>query len=750
MSKRFNKIICSSLAVISVATLAFTSGCANGWKGTDGADTATEAVAGTNGGFVVETNDYAYFINGNSANTQENKFGSVVKGSIQRIKKSDLAANDYTNTQTVVPSVIYSGNYEAGLYIYGGYLYYTTPSTQKNTSGEILNSNLDFKRTKLDGTGTTSGYIWQSSDNAVDYRYVQVDGVVYILYAVSENLYGTSCTNIHSVNCETGENTLLAYNVAAYAFDTENPETPYAYYTMSVPEAMGESSTLSYNQLYRVKADVTTSPREYDFSNVEDYDAEKDPVYVNKGDLVYDGIGKLRANNGLTQFNYGYGKEGVNQNPVLNNGDYTYEIQWYKNGVLYFTRKEPVGATHLYKIEDSQITADHNAITANDQAVMFIAENYTTEYTLVTMDGVLYALELGSNGIFKKAMTLDNTTNSYSFGDSLKISDATSATALFVKEHGGHVYLYYSVTGGNGYTVNRIAIDGSDEKYNTLPVEDEPDYRGVKLLDVDACSGWYMPEFVDNTLLFAAEVEGMQDFNYIMACDMKGANGIMTNAEIETLNERYTAITDKINAYDEVTDTDGTKTYENLSGALKYEFYTRDGAYLNELIQAFVDIEDKEVDYYYSEASVKIAKDFLDRTNDWATDDDGNAYLSKTINGDVTVYSNTRDYYYSLIGQMSEEDIEAYGNYFKNNTSYMKAYPVDNSTWWEKLSTGGKVGFIIGMVAAGLVVIAGVTVLTVFLVKRKKKNKTVNEAVKKLKVDISDDKNIDVYGNDQE
>lgn len=750
MSKRFTKIICSSLAVISVATLAFTSGCANGWKGTDGADTATEAVAGTNGGFVVETNDYAYFINGNSANTQENKFGSVVKGSIQRIKKSDLAANNYANTQTVVPSVIYSGNYEAGLYIYGGYLYYTTPSTQKNTSGEVLNSNLDFKRTKLDGTDTTNGYIWQSSDNAVDYRYVEVDGVVYILYAVSENLYGTSYTNIHSVNCETGENTLLAYNVASYAFDTENPETPYAYYTMSVPEAMGESSTLSYNQLYRVKADVTTSPREYDFSNVEDYDAETDPVYINKGDLVYDGIGKLRANNGLTQFNYGYNVEGVDQTPVLNNGDYTYEIQWYKNGVLYFTRKEPVGATHLYKIEDGQITAAHNAITANDQAVMFIAENYTTEYTLVTLNDVLYAFELGSSGIFKKAMTFDSATNSYSFGDSLKISDATSATALFVKEHGDHVYLYYSVTGGNGYTVNRIAIDGSDEKYNTLPVEDEPDYRGVKLLDVDACSDWYMPEFVDNTLLFAAEVEGMQDFNYIMACDMKGANGVMTNAEIETLNERYEAVTEKINAYDEITNTDGTKTYENLSGALKYEFYTRDGAYLNELIQAFVDIEDKDVDYYYSEASVKIAKDFLERTNDWATDDDGNAYLSKTINGDLTVYSNTRDYYYSLIGQMSEEDIEAYGNYFKNNTDYMKSYPVDNSTWWEKLSTGGKVGFIIGMVAAGLIVIAGVTVLTVFLVKRKKKNKAVNDAVKKLKVDISDDKNIDVYGNEQE
>ncbi len=749
MSKRFTKIICASVAVISAATLAFAPACAQNWKGmASDKDTATAAVEGTNGGFVVETQDYAYFINGNAANTEENNFGSAVKGSVQRIKKSDIVAHNYANTQTVVPSVVYSGSHEAGLYIYNGYLYYTTPSTQKNTSGEVLNSNLDFKRTKLDGTDTTKGYIWQSKDNAVDYRFVEVDGVVYILYALSESLYGSSKTNIHSVNCETGVDTLLAYGVTEYLFDTENPENPYVYYTMAVPEAMGASNNFKYNQIYRVKANATQSPRTYDFSEVKDYDAEKDPVYINLGDYVYDGIGKLRASSGLTQFNYGYGVSGVEQKPVLNNSDYTYDIQWYKNGELYYTRKD-VGATHLYKLADSEITADWDAIKANDKATVFVAENYTTEYTFVTMEGVLYAVETGSNGIFKKPMTLDEATNTYSFGESVKMSDDSSATALFVKEQGGHTYLYYSMTGGNGYTVNRLAIEGDDDKYNKLPVKDEPDYRGVKLLDVDACSGWYMPEFVGDTLLFASEAEGMQELNYVMACDMSGANGIMTNGEIEALNERYEAVTEKIEEYDSKTNADGSKTYENLAGALKYEFYTRDADYLGELIQAYVDIEGKEVDYYYSEASVRIAKDFLERTGDWATDADGNEYAKKTVNGEE-VYSNTRDYYYSLIGQMSEKDAKAYGDYFKNNPSYMKEYPVDTSTWWQKLSTGAKVGFIIGMVAAGLIVVGGAVALTVILIKRRKKHAEGGENVGKMKVDISDDKDIDVYGEDKE
>ncbi|MGN0813122.1 MAG: hypothetical protein ACI4MQ_06425 [Candidatus Coproplasma sp.] len=748
MSKRFTKIICGAVAVISAAALAFAPGCANGWKGIDGDDTATQAVAGTNGGFVVETNDYAYFINGKSDYTQSNDFGSVVKGSVQRIKKSDLAANNYTKTKTVVPSVIYSGNYDAGLYIYDGYLYYTTPSTQLNTSGEVLNSRLDFKRTKLDGSDTTNGYIWQCEDNSVDYRYVEVDNVVYILYAISEDLFGSTKTNIHSVNCETGEDLLLAYGVSAYSFDTENPENPYVYYTMDVPVAMGESSTYDYNQLYRVKADVTESPREYDFSEIEDYDAETDPVYINMGEFVFDGIGKLRASQGLTQFNYGY-VSGEEQKPVLGYGDYTYDIQWYKNGELYFTRKDSVGLTQLYKLADGDITADRNAISANDNVTLFIAEDYTTEYTFVTMDNVLYAVETGSTGIFKKPMTYDAVKNSYSFGESVMMSGDTSATPLFVKEQNGHTYLYYSMTGGNGYSVNRLAIDGENDDYNKLPVEDQPDYRSVKVLDLDACSGWYLPEFVGNTLLFASEVEGMQDFNYIMACDLTGENGIMTNGEIEKLNERYEAIEEKISDYDSKTNSDGSKTYENLAGALRYEFYTRDGAYLGELMQAFVDVEGKELNYYYSEETVQIANDFITCTGDWATDADGNAYATKTVNGEE-IKSNKRDYYYSLVGQMSEEDAQAYADYFKNNTSYMKAYPVDNSTWWEKLSTGGKVGFIIGMVAAGLIVIGGAVVLTIFLVRRKKRGTDPASDEKKLKVDISDDKNIDVYGVDEE
>ncbi len=95
---------------------------------------------------------------------------------------------------------------------------------------------------------------------------------------------------------------------------------------------------------------------------------------------------------------------------------------------------------------------------------------------------------------------------------------------------------------------------------------------------------------------------------------------------------------------------------------------------------------------------------------------------------------------------MSEEDAEALKEAYKSE--YMQAYPVDNSTWWEKLSTGAKVGFIIGMVAAGLVVLGGIALLTLFIVKRIKKKKEGAADDSKMKVDITDDKNVNVYDDE--
>ena len=153
MKKPVTKIICASAAAVVAAGIAFSAGCSpyNNWNSLSGEGVFTQTEAVSNGGFAVEKGDYVYFINGVESNTADNSFGKPVKGAIQRISKSNLKSRNNV-AETVVPSVVYSSNYNGGIFIYGDYIYYSTPSTARNSDGEVLNGNRDLKRTKLDGT----------------------------------------------------------------------------------------------------------------------------------------------------------------------------------------------------------------------------------------------------------------------------------------------------------------------------------------------------------------------------------------------------------------------------------------------------------------------------------------------------------------------------------------------------------------------------------------------------------------------
>lgn len=752
MSKRFTKIICAAVAAVSAASLAFLPACKTEWGGVSGKKDTSAFVDGTNGGFVAETEDYVYFINGKTSNTASNAFGSVLKGSVQRLEKSDLNAGNYAKTDTVVPSVVYanSGNLNAGLYIYGGYIYYTTPSTDKNADGEVLNGNLEFKRTKLDGTDT-SGAFWSTGNLDVDYRFVEAGGTVYILYALSENLYGTSALNIHSVNCSTGRNTVLAYNVTGYAFDAADAANPYVYYTMNVPQYLGGTTNYKYNQLYMVRADANVSPRAYDFTGVEGYDSSDNPMYINYGTHVFDGIGMVNYASGrVNQFNYAYDTETKDYDKTLSviNADLTFTIKWYKDGTLYYTRETDDNNIYFYTLtadmidgdNDGKVDASWNAMSETGE--LLVKGNVTTDYEYVNLSDGLYAINVTSTGVTRSLV------ENGKIGDPINLTGDSASEMLYIREDGDgedkHTYLYYSVSGSNrGYSINRVAIDGEEDDYIKMPTALEPDstYDAVEVLDLDACSDWYKPEFVGEKLFFASETDGMSGYNYIMVCDLgtrlAGKSGIMSNKEIDELNKKYEGVGDKIKEYDEKENADGTAAYNHLSSALKYLFNTGDADYIEELVDAYVNVEGRDKEYVYSEASVQIYRDFAAAEGDWADYKDD----AKTVNGE-TVYANSREYYYSVVGKMTEGDENGIKEYFKN--SYMEGKPVVESlTWWEKLSTGGKVGTVLGILEGCMLVIGGGIILVAYLVTRKK---TGGGSQREIKVDLTDDKDMDVYG----
>lgn len=213
------------------------------------------------GGFISETENYLYFINGVANNTDDNAFGAPVKGALMVQDKSDLKKEP----QVVVPKLFVASDYDAGVYIYNGRVYYGTPSVEKNSSGEIANDELTFMSTKLDGTGSETYFTIDSL--SAEYRMIESNGAVYIVYYDTDQsalCYYNTKDNASGVIIKTdakaeGEEavSLASYkfldNVAvgkgfavAYTVTIYNEE----YYESAAKEEGYSRATKSYNEVY--------------------------------------------------------------------------------------------------------------------------------------------------------------------------------------------------------------------------------------------------------------------------------------------------------------------------------------------------------------------------------------------------------------------------------------------------------------------------------------------------------------------
>ena len=192
---------------------------------------AASATVFSNGGSYVQKGDYSYFINGAEDGAGKNTFGDYHKGSIVRVKTSDLTKKD-RKVETVVPKIIYAEEASSsGLYIFGDKIYYTTPNSGKDAQGNVQLTKLDFMMANINGTGTK--VIATIEDNAQAFRFIEKAGKVYILYVGTAdaeiNGEETSTTAIYQIDCETKEEKLVADNVETVVFDKYANSTSVVY-----------------------------------------------------------------------------------------------------------------------------------------------------------------------------------------------------------------------------------------------------------------------------------------------------------------------------------------------------------------------------------------------------------------------------------------------------------------------------------------------------------------------------------------
>lgn len=180
MKKILAKIVCMMLVfALAISTLV---GCSESeWSGKVSLKNSGEVLS--NGGFIAETENYIYFINGLGVSTSNNKMGEPLKGALMVADKNDLS-----KSEVVVPKLMVASDYNMGVFIDGGYAYYGTPNVEKDSSGHVAKSQMTFMRTKLDGSGKTDEFFTLNS-LATEYRIVKADNTVYIYYFENNALY---------------------------------------------------------------------------------------------------------------------------------------------------------------------------------------------------------------------------------------------------------------------------------------------------------------------------------------------------------------------------------------------------------------------------------------------------------------------------------------------------------------------------------------------------------------------------------
>ncbi len=720
MRKSFRKILLlSTAAVMAFGALSF-AGCDKEFTPLKG-DYTSESPAVSNGGFVVEYGNYVYFINGMEAYTANNAYGTPVKGALMRIAKNDLEKRD-NKAETVIPSLMVSADYTAGLFIYKDRVYYATPNNVKNMSGEVENDYLDFKSAKLDGSDIQNYF--RVEDNATVFRYVESEGAVYLVYHDESTL--------HSYNTATKTDTTLAENVTSYVLSSSDKTDPYVYYTMEVKTLIDTDNpvTLSYNQVYRVRADVTQSPYPA-FSWDEEYlkDHEDKAPYCNLGEIVLDGIGGDL--NEATQFTHHAETLSETDKNALPPVGYTYTLLTYANDGLYFTRKGLTSGSgaSLYYLAESKLTENWNSIAGNKASELdVVAKPSNTANT--TAASIFYIDEAGHHYLYVKDENIiraDVAADGTVTKEQEVCFDASGATLVSIDRTSDskYHYVWFTRTNGSGYSVERAVFNGNDRDYDVLQYGDTDNsaYRTVKFLNLQHTGSWYPYEVIGDKLFISdAEPVGSSSYGYISYIPLSAGGKFLNNAEVEKLNDKYDAIMDSDASVGYIAKLkDDGKT--SLANAITYYFATGETAAFYDNIKAAEEAGKKNT-YLYTEDEQTAFKEFSEGKGD------AEAFVDEN-----KVSYRTRSYFITKLGQVNEADGKAIDAYWSetNLKHYAEPEKEEGLEAWEWALIGVAIGvFVIGV---------GVTAYVV--VRRKKR--TTGDKVEQMRVDITDDKTLDVY-----
>ncbi len=419
----------------------------------------------SNGGFAVVKGDYVYFVNGAVESTVDNTFGSVVKGALVRAKLADV--NDYgkeTKAEVVIPKLIYTDyrSNNSGFYIFGDYVYYPTPSAEKNMKGEVQNTTVEFTKTKLDGTDTT--VLTKVEGLSTPFRFVEKDGNVFL--TVYKAIDGKNYLVTYN---DKGEEVKRSQAVSTYIFSSDDT-MGYAFY-----EKLGYNEDLerdeSFNEVYRYNLDGSGEEK------------------------VLTGAGMYTSEDGV-------GTQGVK-----------YAFVAFNSKLLILSQKSVdtsvSDVTRYYGIELDKVTATTGDTYKN---LTLLNEGTKNASSIFTANSVYYALDTivyndSTYGLVR--YNYNDRTNIQTYGLEILVNDKDMMSYTFSFDDGEYMYYF----GNDNYY--RIKIAEALTKNNTL--------TRFTFTSTSGTSDFYRMEVIGDTLLILNSHDPFND--YVCAYPMNALVG---------------------------------------------------------------------------------------------------------------------------------------------------------------------------------------------------------------------------------
>lgn len=433
------------VALIIVMVFTFTACNKYKWGPVGSTDYSLEDAVG-NGTLAVKQGKYLYFVNNvasdDNLTKDDNAWGA--NGTNGAILKSEIKDDGTLECLgIVVPKMFYTDASNAGIYVYGEWIYYVARSQQTDNKGALI-SSLEFARTLTDGTKTESLAIVESL--TADYIFTKTG----LLYTVDSNIHYVDYSGKKVTDAEvvTGYTDIEVSEEDLCIFYTQANESDYVLANkMGVVTSDGSVKTLiAENAYYTGDGDYRKDLSSLFTLDIIGYNAADNSIYYTK--TCRDAAAKVTTNGRAINDDYTVGEEKTYATSALSS--------IYSLGVN-------VG---IVNVASSTLVA-YAPMTDAIHEVKSDEVTTTSTITILfneTFDNVTYTYYLMSSKLYRANLIKDNTLNKNAYEE--KISNVSFSTT-FGNPSYMDGYLYYESSDDATY-LSRIKISSYDASTQAL------------------------------------------------------------------------------------------------------------------------------------------------------------------------------------------------------------------------------------------------------------------------------------------